>query len=276
MTINQSLNYAIKKLKENNIEEANIKAKILLSYILSKSKEYLIIHDESELEQEKEILFKEQIEELIKGTPLQYITKKQEFFGMNFYVDENVLIPQPDTEILVEEVIEIAEREKKKEILDLCTGSGCIAIALSNNLKNVSILATDISREALEIAEKNDRNKKVTFQQSDMFENLENKKFDIIVANPPYIKTKVIETLSKEVQQEPKMALDGGEDGLKFYRRIIENAYKYLNEGGYLCLEIGDDQKQEVEKLLENNHYQDIYSKKDLGKNDRVLLARYK
>lgn len=274
MTIKQNLEYAIKMLNENNIEDATIKTRTLLSYVLGKPKEYLIINSEQELEQEN--LFQKYIKELIEGKPLQYITKTQEFFGIEFYVDENVLIPQPDTEILVEEVIEIARRENRKKILDLCTGSGCIAISLSENIENSNIIATDISKTALEIAEKNDRERKVIFKKSDMFESLDNEKFDIIVSNPPYIKTKVIENLNKDVQQEPKLALDGGEDGLKFYKLIAENAYRYLNEGGCLCLEIGEDQKEDVMNLLENNNYKDIYCKKDFSGNDRIVIAKYK
>ena len=275
MTIKQTLEYAIKILKEHNIEDSMIKVKSLLEYVLSKPKEYLIINSELKLDSEKEIIFNKHIEELLNGKPLQYITNTQEFFGMQFYVDENVLIPQPDTEILVEEVIEIAKKENEKRILDLCTGSGCIAISLSENLDNANVTATDISETALEIANKNDRKRKITFKQSDMFENLCDEKFDIIVSNPPYIKTKVIESLEKDVQQEPKLALDGGEDGLKFYRAITENAYKYLNNDGYLCLEIGENQKEEVMELLKSNNYQDIYCKKDLAGNDRVIIAKY-
>ena len=273
MTIKQTLEYAIKILKEHNIEDSMIKTKSLLAYVLSKPKEYLIINSELELDSEKEIIFNKHIEELLNGKPLQYITKTQEFFGMQFYVDENVLIPQPDTEILVEEVIEIAKKENKKRILDLCTGSGCIAISLSEKLDNANITATDISETALEIANKNDRKRKITFKQSDMFENLCDEKFDIIVSNPPYIKTKVIEGLNVDVRQEPKLALDGGEDGLKFYRVIAENAYKHLNNDGYLCLEIGEDQKEKVIKLLETNNYQNVYCKKDLAGNDRVIIG---
>ena len=170
----------------------------------------------------------------------------------------------------------MAKKEEKKIILDLCTGSGCIAISLSENIENSDITATDINKTALEIAKKNDKNKKIIFKQSDMFENLESEKFDIIVSNPPYIKTKVIESLEKDVQQEPKLALDGGEEGLKFYRAITENGYKYLNNDGYLCLEIGEDQKEEVMELLKSNNYQDIYCKKDLAGNDRVIIAKYR
>lgn len=271
MTIKQNLEYAVRLLKENNIEDATIKARVLLSRMLDKPKEYLIVNADKELEQET--VFQKYIQELINGRPLQYITNKQEFFGIEFYVDENVLIPQPDTEILVEEVIKIAKRENKKSILDLCTGSGIIAIALSENLENTNIIATDISDKALEIAKRNDKKQRVIFKKSNMFENLQKDMFDIIVSNPPYIKTSVIEKLDKDVRQEPKIALDGGNDGLDFYRIIAKEAYKHLNENGYLCLEIGEDQKEEVIELLEGMNYKNIYSKKDLGGNDRVIIC---
>ena len=274
LTIKENLEYAIKKLKENDIEECSLKAKLLLSYVLIKPKEFLIINQEKKLSEEEQEKFYRLLEQMIDNVPLQYLVNKQEFYGIEFFINENVLIPQPDTEILVEEVINIFNRENKKEILDMCTGSGAIAIALSKNIKNANIIATDISDKALEIAKKNDKENKINFIKSDMFENLKNKKFDVIVSNPPYIKTDIIKTLSKEVQKEPMLALDGGKDGLNFYRIIINNADKHLNSNGYLCLEIGDDQKEEVVQLLKQKKYKEIYSKKDLSGNDRIVVAR--
>lgn len=274
LTIKENLEYAIKKLKENDIEECSLKAKLLLSYVLIKPKEFLIINQEKKLSEEEQEKFYRLLEQMIDNVPLQYLVNKQEFYGIEFFINENVLIPQPDTEILVEEVINISNRENKKEILDMCTGSGAIAIALSKNIKNANIIATDISDKALEIAKKNDKENKINFIKSDMFENLKNKKFDVIVSNPPYIKTDIIKTLSKEVQKEPMLALDGGKDGLNFYRIIINNADKHLNSNGYLCLEIGDDQKEEVVQLLKQKKYKEIYSKKDLSGNDRIVVAR--
>ena len=274
LTIKENLEYAIKKLKENDIEECSLKAKLLLSYVLIKPKEFLIINQEKKLSEEEQEKFYRLLEQMIDNVPLQYLVNKQEFYGIEFFINENVLIPQPDTEILVEEVINISNRENKKEILDMCTGSGAIAIALSKNIKNANIIATDISDKALEIAKKNDKENKINFIKSDMFENLKNKKFDVIVSNPPYIKTDIIKTLSKEVQKEPMLALDGGKDGLNFYRIIINNADKHLNSNGYLCLEIGDDQKEEIIQLLKQKKYKEIYSKKDLSGNDRIVVAR--
>ncbi len=275
MKIKEALVKGIEELKLNNIEEASLKARILLAHVLNQNKEYLIIHSEDEIDETQFFKF---IKKHIEGEPIQYITNKQEFMAMEFYVDENVLIPQPDTETLVEEVIVLANKEEKLKILDLCTGSGCIGISLAKYIKNSSVYATDISNKALQIAklncEKNMLKNNITFIESDMFKNI-NEEFDFLVSNPPYIETNVIDTLSNEVKKEPKIALDGGEDGLRFYKEIANEAYKYLKSNGYLCLEIGYNQKEEVTKILEKtNKYKDTYSKKDLAGNDRIIITR--
>lgn len=231
----------------------------------------------------KLVLGKEQqysccITQIIQGKPLQYITNQQEFMKLNFYVDENVLVPRPDTEILVEEVIEIVKKQKKEQILDLCTGSGAIGISIAKYVASSNVVLADISKEALQVAKKNAKQngveKQITLIQSNLFEKIQTT-FDIIVSNPPYIRSKVIKTLQKEVQQQPQIALDGGEDGIFFYRDIIKKAKQYLNPNGYLCLEIGYDQKESVIGLLEeSNQYQEIENKKDLSENDRVIIAK--
>ena len=278
MNIEEILKKEINNLKQNNIENSTLKAKILLANILNVKKEYLLIHSEEEIKQEDKIKYENCIKELIKGKPLQYITNKQEFMGLDFYVDENVLIPQPDTEILVEKAIEIAETTQKNKILDMCTGSGCIAISLAKKINNAQIIAVDISNNALNVANKNAINNnvenKIKFINSDMFNNIE-EKFDIIVSNPPYIETVTINKLEIEVQNEPHLALDGGIDGLKFYKIIANNAFKYLNENGYLLLEIGYNQQNSVTQLLQDiGKYKNIETVKDLGGNYRVVIAR--
>ena len=278
MNIEEILKKEINNLKQNNIENSTLKAKISLANILKVKKEYLLIHSEEEVKQEDKIKYENCIKELIKGKPLQYITNKQEFMGLNFYVDENVLIPQPDTEILVEKAIEIAETTQKNKILDMCTGSGCIAISLAKKINNAQITAVDISNSALNVANKNVINNnvenKIIFINSDMFNNIE-EKFDIIVSNPPYIETETINKLEIEVQNEPHLALDGGIDGLKFYKIIANNAFKYLNENGYLLLEIGYNQQNSVTQLLQDTgKYKNIETIKDLGGNYRVVIAR--
>ena len=280
MNIDETLKSGIEILKRNNIDNAIFKARILLKEILCISKEELMIYGNKEMSEENIKKFQESIKKICENIPLQYITHHQEFFGYDFYVDENVLIPQTDTEVLVEECIKISTKLDKLcktniKILDLCTGSGAIAISLAKNIEYSSIVASDISEKALEVAKKNSiiNDVKIEFIYSDLYENIKGK-FNIIVSNPPYIKTKVIETLSEEVKNEPYLALDGGEDGLMFYKRIIKESKEKLKENGYLLLEIGFDQKQEVIDILKENNYKNIYSKKDLGNNDRIVVAQ--
>ena len=284
MNIKQTLEYGIELLKENNIDEPILKTRIILANALNKTKEYLMVRELEKLNEDLVKVFKEDISKLCKNIPIQYIINKQEFMGLEFYVDENVLIPQPDTEILVEEVINTCRGracacpQKNIKILDLCTGSGAIGISIAKNIDNSEITLSDISDDALNVAKKNCINNgfenEIKIIQSDLFENIKDK-FDIILSNPPYIKSDIIKTLDKEVQNEPILALDGGEDGLDIYRKIIEQACEYLNENGYLCLEIGYDQKEEVIKLIEEtNKYTNIYSKKDLAGNDRIIICK--
>ena len=279
MQIKEVMRKGMIKLKTNNIEEPNLKSRLLMQYILNKPREYLLVHDDKQLTLRQEVNYFKVIKKLLDGEPLQHITHRQEFMRLMFYVDENVLIPRPDTEILVEEVIKIAKKINAKKILDLCTGSGAIAVSLAKYIEGSQITATDISRKALSIAKlnavNNDVEDKITFVSSDLFQNIPEEKYDIIVSNPPYIKRNVIQKLDKEVRKEPIIALDGGDDGLKFYKKIIDNAYEYLKYKGYLCFEIGYDQKDEVTKLIENEgKYIDTYSKKDLYDNDRIVITK--
>lgn len=278
MNIKQALEEAKNILKSNNFEDSNIIAKELLSYVLKKDRVYLTINSDTALTDTEYAEFTKYIEQIIDGKPLQYITQKQEFMKLDFFVNENVLIPQPDTEVLVETVLEICKKYDKQnlKILDLCTGSGAIAISLSKTL-DAQIFASDISKKALEVAKKNNiaNNTKVKFIESDLFKQINGEKFDIIVSNPPYIKNEDIRTLSKQVQNEPYIALAGGEDGLDFYRKIIDEAYKRINENGYLCLEIGYDQKEDLIKLIkQNENYKYENCIKDLSNNDRCIVVR--
>lgn len=313
MTIKETLKKAIDLLKLQNIEEPILKSKIILSNCMLKPKEYLLIHENEELSIDIEKEFFEKIDKLCNNVPLQYITNIQEFMGLDFYVDENVLIPRSDTEILVEEVINSIDKTKSIKLLDMCTGSGVIAVTLAkycNNVKsldkgynNIQIVAVDKSEGALNVAMKNAKlnnvQEKIKFIKSDMFEKLDNllldslycgenvdntsknlkestknkiEKYDIIVSNPPYIETEVIKQLSKDVQNEPKIALDGGNDGLNFYRIISENLVKYLKKGGNLFLEIGYNQKESVSKIFEKK-FEKLKCIKDFAGNDRVIVG---
>ncbi len=286
MNIKELINFGKTTLEKNEVEDAGIIARVLAQYILKMDRNKIVINENSNIEEIDKHRYYLAIIEIIQGMPLQYITNSQEFYGIQMYVNENVLIPQPDTEILVQEVIKIIEQKNKNkeqkdiEILDMCTGSGCIAVAIATNVQNVNAMLADISREALEIAKVNAQHTNTTekfkFIQTNMFEKVE-KKFDIIVSNPPYIETDTIKSLNKQVQNEPLLALDGGEDGLKFYRILVNEGYKYLNKDGYLCMEIGYNQKQKVEELLKQNEkYTSIYTLKDFNGNDRVVIAKLK
>lgn len=277
MRINELLEIGIEKLKTSQIKEPISIARRIMCFVLKKDKIYLVTNGNEEVEQSTKTEFLEAISKIQKHIPIQYITKKQEFMKMDFYVDENVLIPQPDTEIVVEEAIDIINRNKLSKVLDMCTGSGILAISIAKYTDASKITAVDISEKALDVAEKNaisnDVNTKIKFIKSDMFKNI-SEKFDLIISNPPYIRTDVIKILSEEVKNEPILALDGGIKGLDFYNIIAENAKKYLNENGYLVLEIGYDQKTEVVNLLEAQEYSEIRVIKDMGGNDRVIVCK--
>ena len=279
MTIKEAINQAVIMMKNENIEAPKNKARMLLEATLKKSKEYLIIYDTKEITAQEREAYIKNVKRLILGEPLQYITGKQEFMKLNFFVTKDVLIPRQDTEILVEEVINISKNIENPMILDLCTGSGAIAVSLAKYINNVKIYATDISSKAIDIAKKNAEfngvKNNIDFIESNLFSKIKNLKFDIIVSNPPYIETDEIIKLPKDVQNEPRMALDGGKDGLMFYRSIAKEAPEFLNSNGYLCFEIGYNQKQKVKQILEEqNKYVNIYSKKDLCENDRVVVAQ--
>ena len=279
MTIKELLNQGIIMLKNEDIDGPKNKARTILQHTLKKSREYLIIYDNKEVTKVQRDEYVKNIKRLIAGEPLQYITGVQEFMKMRFVVTKDVLIPQPDTEILVEEVIKIANTIQNPMILDLCTGSGAIAVSLAKNLSNAKIIATDISKKALEIAKYNAKLNgvlnNIDFTQSNLFEKIKNIKFDIIVSNPPYIASDEIKNLPKDVRQEPIIALDGGKDGLDFYRKIYDTVDEFLNKDSYICVEIGYNQKEDVKKIIEKQkRYTNIYCKKDLCENDRVVVTK--
>ena len=211
----------------------------------------------------------------VKGVPLDYITGYSEFYGFKVKVNENVLIPRLDTEILADEVIKYLNRtEKDCEVLDLMTGSGCIALAIAKKT-SARVTASDVSAEAIKVAEQNLAGTGAQVVMSDGFKSLPDKTFDLIVSNPPYIRRSEIDSLAPDVTCQPRLALDGGEDGLDFYRLIALEAPVRLNEGGMLFLEIGFDQREEVTALLDKD-FTDIECIKDYGGNDRVIVARKK
>ena len=251
----------------------------LLQKVLNVDRLYILLNLDRVLNEEEEKLFNKFINERLNNRPIAYIVGNREFMGLDFYVQEGVLIPRPDTEVLVEEVIEIAKDKGKIKILDIGTGSGAITVSLAKYLENAEVTSVDISEIALEIGKKNavDNNveNRINFIKSDLFSSLdENIKFDIIVSNPPYIKREVIDTLDKQVKDyEPYNALEGGVDGLDFYRAITTQGKKFLKEGGVLAYEVGHDQSEDVSKLMEIDGYTNIYTKKDLQQIDRVVIG---
>lgn len=275
LTLNSAYNMGRKRLAAAGVPEPDLDAWYLLEDITKINRTQYFMNPERQLKTEEEKDYLVALSKREKRIPLQHITGKQQFMGIEFLVNEHVLIPRQDTEILVEEAL--SKVKKGMKVLDMCTGSGCIVISMASFFKECEYSASDISVEALKIAKKNAQknNTDITFIESDLFENV-TEYYDLIVSNPPYIRTNVIKELQKEVKTyDPYIALDGKEDGLYFYRRIIEKSTEHLNDGGYLLFEIGHDQKEEVENILKENGYTEIFSKKDLAGLDRVVVGRY-
>lgn len=265
---------AMKKLDAAGIAESRIDSWLLAESVLGVSRQDLFLEPEKSISEEQAQKYFEAISERSEHIPLQYITGRQQFMDFGFIVNEDVLIPRPETELLVEKVTSYI-KERYVKVLDMCTGSGCIAVSIDRMCANADVTAVDISEKALKVAGENNVNNqgRVTFVQSDLFENI-NETYDVIVSNPPYIPTSDIDTLMEEVREhEPHLALDGSADGLKFYREICTNAVNYLNKNGKIFLEIGYDQGQTVPELLRENGFSDIQVLKDLSGNDRMVIA---
>ena len=265
-----------KRLLEAGIEEAALDARLLLEHICGTDRNTLLVHGDREVSGQELQGYEAAIARRSQRIPLQQITGSQDFMGLNFRVNEHVLVPRQDTEILVEEVLR--ELQDGMRVLDLCTGSGCILISLLHYSNYCQGVGLDISREALEVACQNGTallgtDKEYTFLESDLFEKVEGR-YDIIVSNPPYIRREEIDTLMPEVRDhEPRQALDGGEDGLDFYRRIAAGSPAYLNGGGRLYLEIGCDQGDAVQELLLQQGFREVNVVQDYGGLDRVVCG---
>ncbi|MGN1167040.1 MAG: peptide chain release factor N(5)-glutamine methyltransferase [Lachnospiraceae bacterium] len=279
LTIQEIYRQGAEKLKRAKIAEADLDAWYLLEYVTGISKALYYADPDREIDEEKKEKYNYLLEKRSQRIPLQHLTKEQEFMGINFFVNEHVLIPRQDTETLVEEALKVVEDGDR--ILDMCTGSGCILLSILMHAKadNIKGTGTDISEEALKVAKENAENLciKTEFVQGDLFENIPpDRKFDLIVSNPPYICTSEIEKLEEEVRlHDPYIALDGKEDGLYFYRKIIKDSVLYMNRGGRLMFEIGCEQGKDVEKLMKEAGYTDISIKKDLAALDRVVIGMY-
>lgn len=263
-------------LKERQIEDGNLDAWLLLEHVCGISRSWYFVHEDEEVPKEQAEQYQKLLVQRGERIPLQQLTHEAYFYGMKFYVNEHVLIPRQDTEILIEEVLKEAGGKKALCILDMCTGSGCILLSLLAHLKEAEGTGADLSKEALKVAERNGKDLGISAQwiNSDLFEQVSGK-YDILVSNPPYIQTEVIEGLMEEVKfHEPRMALDGREDGLYFYRRITRQAGNYLNPQGILAFEIGYDQGEAVAQLMKEQGYTEVKVIQDLAGLDRVVIGK--
>ncbi|MGR3294459.1 MAG: peptide chain release factor N(5)-glutamine methyltransferase [Candidatus Scalindua sp.] len=289
-TIRNSLIWAIKILKNSEIEFPEINADTLLSYVLSCNRASLYTNPDEVIDNSDLCKYNELIYKRARHVPLQYITQRVEFMSLDFVVDERVLIPRPETEILVETVLSKTQgkefSDKRIIIMEIGTGSGNIAVSLAVNLNNVEVYTNDISHDALSLAKKNIQRHqvadKVNLLHGDFFEafnkSVERKHIDFIVSNPPYISESEWNELEPEVKgHEPRQALVGGEDGLCFFRKIIKDAANWLKSGGYLVIEIGETQASTIIRLMKNElHYCEIEAIKDLQGKERIISAKIK
>ena len=274
------------QLLQENIPDSEWDARLLLEHICHTNRNTLLVYGDRQVSEDEEQEYRNSIQKRKQHIPLQHITGVQEFMGLEFQVNEHVLIPRQDTETLVEEVMRY--RQDGDRILDMCTGSGCILLSLLHYSNHCTGVGVDISPPALQVARENGKRmaeisrpiqweeNTAVFMESDLFSQVPKEKFDIIVSNPPYIASAVIPTLMEEVKiYEPISALDGKEDGLFFYRKIVTESREYLKKEGMLFFEIGHDQAQAVSSLMQENGFSDVTVVKDLAGLDRVVYGSY-
>ena len=274
MNYTEAFLMGMQKLKEAEIGEAQLDARLLLEEVCGTDHNTLLCHGDREVSEAEEEQYRKALEQRAVHVPLQHLLGYQDFMGLRFQVNEYVLIPRQDTEILVEEAMRYLHDGMR--ILDLCTGSGCILLSLLHYSNDCEGTGVDISKEALQVAAQNAEllGIKADFLKSDLYEKVTGK-FDLLVSNPPYIERKVIPTLMEEVREyDPYIALDGGEDGLDFYRRIIGGAQDYLKRGGQILMEIGSGQAQAVSELLREAGFKEIDVCRDFAGLDRVVSGR--
>lgn len=273
MTFREAMCFGEEKLNTAGIVDAKSDAWLLLTYVCKIDRTFYYVHMDEAMNPEIFAEYEGILNKRAEHVPLQYITGEQEFMGIPFHVNESVLIPRQDTETLVEEALKIVRPGMK--VLDMCTGSGCILISILKNVVDVQGFGYDISKQAINVAKENAKlnNVNAVFERSDLFEEVI-EQFDVIVSNPPYIPTDVIGGLMPEVAvYEPLQALDGKEDGLHFYRRIVKDALEFLKPDGKLLFEIGHDQGESVPALMREAGYKDVRMIKDLAGNARVVIG---
>lgn len=273
MTFREAMILGEKRLVDAGIVDARTDAWLLLTTACKIDHTYYYVHMDEDMSEEQSQEYHLLVDKRCERIPLQYITGEQEFMGLPFHVNSNVLIPRQDTETLVEEALKHIHPGMR--VMDMCTGSGCVLISILRNVTGVEGYGYDVSKQALVVAKENARLNDVSavFEQSNLFENVTDT-FDVIVANPPYIRTEEIATLMPEVSDfEPVLALDGKEDGLYFYRKLVSEGREYLNGGGFLILEIGCDQGVDVADMFQYAGYKNVQVIRDLAHNDRVVVG---
>ena len=274
MTYREAVEFGTKCLTDAGVPDAALDAWYLLQMVCKIERSYYYVHGEEDITQDAQKEYEIAVQKRAEHIPLQYIIGEQEFMGLRFKVNSNVLIPRQDTETLVEQVLKIVKPGMK--VLDLCTGSGCVLISVLKNAPELTGMGSDISKTALLVAKENAKLHEVDAEwvRSDLFDNI-TETFDVIMANPPYIPTGEILSLMPEVRDfEPENALDGGADGLDFYRKIAGHVKDYLNPGGYVYMEIGYDQGEAVSELMRNAGFTEVEVIKDLARNDRVVKGK--
>lgn len=275
MTIRALIREGETLLAQKQVLSPKLDSEYLLAEALHVPRLNLLLSPMDEVSEEAENHYRSLLARRANHEPLQYLLGTEDFYGLTFRVTPHVLIPRADTEALCEKALEVLPENGR--VLDLCTGSGALATAIAHNRKDARVFASDLSTDALLIARENAarNHADVTFYQGDLFEPLTGLIFDLIVSNPPYISGEDMHTLQPEVKQEPQMALYGGEDGLDFYRRIVEKAPHHLSENGWLCFEIGDTQAKDVISLMQQD-FEEIACFQDLSGLDRVVRGRRK
>ena len=274
MTYREAVEFGTKCLTDAGVPDAALDAWYLLQMVCKIERSYYYVHGEEDITQDAQKEYEIAVQKRAEHIPLQYSIGEQEFMGLRFKVNSNVLIPRQDTETLVEQVLKIVKPGMK--VLDLCTGSGCVLISVLKNAPELTGMGSDISKTALLVAKENAKLHEVDAEwvRSDLFDNI-TETFDVIMANPPYIPTGEILSLMPEVRDfEPENALDGGADGLDFYRKIAGQVKDYLNPGGYVYMEIGYDQGEAVSELMRNAGFTEVEVIKDLARNDRVVKGK--
>lgn len=274
MTYREAIVLGEKNLQQADIADAKTDSWLLLAMACKIDHTYYYMHIDEEMSEEQVREFEVLIKKRAERVPLQYITGEQEFMGLTFHVNSNVLIPRQDTETLVEEALKVIKPGMK--VMDMCTGSGCVLISILKNAHDVEGIGYDISKQAINVAKENAKFNEVpaVFERSDLFEDVVENDFDVIVSNPPYIPTDVVATLMPEVSQfEPREALDGKGDGLYFYSKILEQCKNYMKQDGCILFEIGCEQGDAVSTMMRLAGFSEVHVIKDLARNDRVVMG---